>query len=198
VAKARKSPGVDVTIAGFTPAQWKQHQDTDEDWTERLDGASEAAVRDVVQALEHADATVRALACNLAYALGVAGLGDHAPAAVERLAVMAQDDKVKVRNRARIVHETLATELERTAILREHPWLSGFDPAALPQAIAALDDARPLVRLQTYLWWANASEIPSAARADALTKLAASATRETDDVARRAAEIAHAVLRGGS
>src|SRR5687767_1125022 len=117
--------------------------DADEDWTERLEGATEEHIREAIAALGNDDAAVRALACNLVYAIGVPALGDHAPEAVERLAALASGDgNAKVRNRARIVHEGMAGELERAAIRNEFPWLAAFAEDALPKAVAALDDAR--------------------------------------------------------
>jgi hypothetical protein len=198
VAKPRKESTSNVTIAGLSPAQWKHHMDTDEDWTERVENASEAQVLEVVAALDHADADVRALACNIAYAIGVGGLGSHAQSTVTRLAALAESDpKPKVRNRARVVHEGLAGELERAAIRRELPWLAAYSEDAAPQAAAAIDDAREGVRLQVYLWWANASAIPAAIRAEVAGKLAVQAERETDELTRRAAQLAHAHVRGG-
>ena len=197
MAKPRKAPPADVSIAGFTPAEWKQHMDTDEDWTERLEGASEAKVREVIAALDHADAEVRALACSMAYAIGVSGLGQHAGTTVARLAAIAEGDpKPKVRSRARVVHEGMSGELQRATIRRELPWLTEYSEAALPQAVAALDDPRDFVRLQVYMWWANAAAIPAATRTKVADKLATLAGRETDDVTRRAAELAHAHVRG--
>lgn len=197
MAKLRRAPSADVRIAGFTPAEWKQHMDTDEDWTERLEGAPEASVLEVIAALDHADADVRALACSLAYAIGVSGLGAHADRTVARLSAIAEGDpKPKVRSRARVVHEGLAGELQRATIRRELPWLTEWSEAAVPQAVAALDDARDYVRLQVYMWWANAASIPASVRPAVADKLAQLATRETDEVTRRAAELAHAHVRG--
>jgi hypothetical protein len=131
------------------------------------------------------------------YAIGVAGLGDRAPSAVVRLAALAAGDaNNKVRNRARIVHEGLAGELERVAVRRELPWLAAFAEDALPEALAALDDPREPVRLQVYLWLANAPAIPAKVGATIADKLAAQAERETDDVTRRAAQLAYAHVRG--
>ena len=191
MAKSRKSSAPTPPIAGFTPEQWKKHMDVDEDWTERLIGASEAHVGEVLAALDDADATVRGLACNLAYALGVEGLGTRAAQAVERLATLAQSDPAKkVRTRAAVVHEGLAGALEHATIRGELPWLAGYDPDVLPAAIAAIEDARAAVRLQVYLWWANAAAIPQAARAAASDRLAARLEQETDAMTRRAAELA--------
>jgi hypothetical protein len=197
VAKAKKGSGSSVKIAGWTPDEWQAHMDADEDWTERLEGASEAKVLEAIAALDHAEASVRALACNLVYAIGVDGLGDHASRTVARLSELSQGDSaVKVRNRARIVHEGLAGEVERAAIRREMPWLSGYAENALPQATAALADPRQPVRLQVYLWWANATGVPSKARTGAAEAIAAALDAETDEVTHRAAQIALAHLRG--
>jgi hypothetical protein len=198
VAKSRKTSSSTEPIAGLTPEQWKHHMHTDEDWTERLEGASEASVREVVAALEHADAEVRGLACNMVYAVGVEALGEHAVNAVARLHALSQEDRnAKVRNRARIVHEGIAGELERIQIRRELPWLAAFSEDALPRAAAAIDDTRDAVRLQVYLWWANATAIPAAMRTEVADKIAARAERETDEVTRRAAQLAHAHVRAG-
>lgn len=198
MAKPRSSATSTEVIAGFTSAQWKQHMDTDEDWTERLEGVDQAAVREVVAALGHADAELRILACNLAYAIGVDGLGPHAGEAVTTLeALAAKDTKPKVRSRARLVHEGLAGDLERAAIRRELPWLGGHSEAAIPAAIAAMDDPRPTVRLQVYLWWSNAKAVPAEAARAVAAKLAAVIDRETDPVTRRAAELARANVAGG-
>lgn len=197
MAKPRKPSAPAAAIAGFTPAEWKQHMDTDEDWTERLEGAPEPSVREVIGALDHEGADVRALACNLAYALGVDGLGAHADAAVERLAALAQGDKnAKVRSRARLVHESLAGELERAAVRRELPWLAAFDPSATDAAFAAGEDPRDAVRLQVYLWWANATTLDPQTAAKATKALKAAVDRESDPVLRQAGEIALARLRG--
>ncbi|MBX7080936.1 MAG: hypothetical protein K1X88_17185 [Nannocystaceae bacterium] len=194
---AKKTPSASVTIAGFTVEQWKQHMDEDEDWTERLEDAPDARVAEVVAALDHADADVRGLACNLAYALGVEGLRGHAEAAVERLANLSRSDpKPKVKSRARVVHETLAADLQRAAIRRELPWLGAWDPAAVPAAIAALQDPREAVRVQVYLWWSNAGTVPASARGDAATALRRAAERETDATARHLASLAVAALGG--
>jgi hypothetical protein len=165
--------------------------DADEDWTERLEGASEEHIREAIAALGNDDAGVRALACNLVYAIGVPALGEHAPGAVERLAALASSDgNARVRNRARIVHEGMAGELERASIRTEFPWLAEFAEDALPKAVAALDDTRESVRLQVYMWWCNAGTIPAAIRKSAADKLGALAGRETDEVTRRAAQLA--------
>lgn len=198
MAKPRSSATSTEVIAGFTPAQWKQHMDTDEDWTERLEGIGEAAVREVVAALGHADAELRILACNLAYAIGVDGLGAHAAEVVTTLeALAAKDGKPKVRTRARLVHEGLAGDLERAAIRRELPWLGGYSEAAIPAAIAAIEDPRPAVRLQVYLWWSNAKAVPAEVGRAVAAKLAAAIDRESDPVTRRAAELARANVAGG-
>ena len=84
----------------------------------------------------------------------------------------------------------MAGELERASIRNEFPWLAAFDEDALPKAVAALDDARESVRLQVYMWWCNAGTIPAAIRKGAADKLGALAGRETDDVTRRAAQLA--------
>jgi hypothetical protein len=171
--------------------------DTDEDWTERLENASESQVREAIAALEHGDAEVRALACNLVYAIGIEGLGANAQSTIARLAALAQSDaKAKVKNRARIVHEGLAGDLQRAEIRRELPWLAAYAKDAWPKAVGALDDARVAVRLQVYLWWTNAPQIPADVRASAAAKLAAQCERETDDVTRRAAQLALAQVRG--
>ncbi len=191
MGKTRKSSAFSSTIAGFTPEQWKQHMDTDEEWTDRLTGVADAQVLEIVAALEHGDAAVRGLACNLAYALGVEGLGARAPEAVERLATLAQSDPVaKVKKHAGIVHEGLAGALERATMRREMPWLAGYDPDVVPAAISAIDDARASVRLQVYLWWANAPTIPDDARAAAEDRLVARIAQENDPMTRRAAELA--------
>jgi hypothetical protein len=197
VAKAKKGSGSSVTIAGWTPDEWQAHMDADEDWTERLEGASEPKVLEAIAALDHGEASVRALACNLVYAIGIEGLGEHASRTVARLFELAHGDSaVKVRNRARIVHEGLAGELERAAIRREMPWLSAYSEHALPKATAGLADPRQPVRLQVYLWWANATGVPSKARAAAIEAIAAALDAETDEITHRAAQIALAHLRG--
>lgn len=198
MGKARKGSGSSETIAGWTPDEWQSHMNVDEDWTERLEGASEAKVLEAITALEHPDAKVRALACNLVYAIGVEGLGEHAARTVARLHALAQGDSVaKVRNRARIVHEGMAGEVERAAIRREMPWLSAYAEHALPQATAALADARQSVRLQVYLWWANATSVPTKIRTSVGDTIAAQLDAETDEVTHQAAQIALAHLRGG-
>lgn len=194
---AKAASGSSVTIAGFTVAEWKKHMDTDEDWTERLEHANDTSVREVVGALDHEDVEVRGLACNMVYAIGIEALGTHAQATVDKLAALAErDSKPKIRNRARVVHEGLAGELERATIRRDLPWLAEYSEAAVPKAVAAIDDARAPVRLQVYLWLANAGAIPADARATLATKLGAQIERETDDVTRRAAEIALAHVKG--
>lgn len=197
MAKAKNPPSAVAPIAGLLPVQWKHHMDTDEDWTERLENVGEAGVGEVIAALDHGDAEIRALACSLAYAIGVAGLGAHAARTVARVAELADGDpKPKVRNRARTVHEGLAGEMQRVAIHRELPWLAGYTEAALPHATAALDDPRAAVRLQVYLWWINAAAVPADTRKIVADKLAALIDRETDAIARRAAQLACAQLRG--
>jgi F0F1-type ATP synthase membrane subunit c/vacuolar-type H+-ATPase subunit K len=198
MAKSRKTSSAPLTIAGLTTDQWKHHMDVDEDWTERLEGIGEPAVREVLGALEHADADVRALAASLAYGIGAAGLGGHAAGVVARLADVAErDPKAKVRNRARVVHESLAGEVERAAIRREHPWLEAYASEALSAAEAAIDDPREAVRLQVYLWWTSAVAVSPEVRPVIVAKLAAGVERETDDVVRRAAQLAHAHLAAG-
>ncbi len=191
MANAKQSTTVAVSIAGFTPEQWKQHMDTDEDWTERLDGVGEAAVREVLVALQHAEADVRALACNLVYAIGIDGLGGHANEAVELLAkLVAGESKAKVKARARMVHDSMAEELSRVTIRREMPWLASYAAAALPAAIGALADERPAVRLQVYVWLSNAGAIGAEHRAVLVGRLEAAVGRETDAISKRAAELA--------
>ncbi len=194
---AKKPPPSSVTIAGFTPAQWKQHMDEDEDWTERLEDASADRVAEVVAALAHADAEVRGLACNLAYALGADGLGAHADAAVRQLASLASGDpKPKVKSRARLVHETLAADLQRARIRRELPWLAAWDPEQVAAATAALGDGRDAVRLQVYLWFSNAGATPPTVRAAAATALRAAAGKEQDPTLRHAVSLAIAAMGG--
>ena len=196
--KPRK-PAADVTdtIAGFTPAMWKKHMDTDEDWTERLEGAPEASVREVVDALGHTSAEVSGLACNLVYALGVTGLGTHVSEAIVRLATLRDGDRqAKVRSRAKIVHESLAGEVERAAIRRALPWLAAFDPAAVPAATRALDDGSDAARLQVYLWWANTEGLDANARASALEALETRAATEVEPLLKQAAAIAMGRVRG--
>lgn len=190
---ARKSDS--VPLAGFTVAEWKHHMDHDEDWSERLDGADDAIVREIVDALRHTDAAVRALACNLVYGLGVSGLGVHATSAVETLGNLGEDKDKKVRTRARLVHETLASELARANVQAEFPWLQAYDPGAHGAALAALDDTRDEVRLQTCLWWAHAADVPSDVGSTVADKLSALIARESDDVRRRAAELAQLAVR---
>lgn len=184
-------------LVGFTVAEWKQHMDTDEDWTERLEGAGAAATSEVIDALAHADADVRLLACNLVYALGVTGLGDAAATAVTRTAELAaRETKAKIRSRARLVHETLSADLQRAQIRREFPWLTGFSADALAGATAALDDPREPVRLQVYVWWANAGAVGAATREVIAGRLIAAVARESDPLTRRAAELALSHVRG--
>jgi hypothetical protein len=196
MAKARGKADDTVAVAGFTVAQWKHHMDHDEDWTERLDGAGDAVVAEIVGALGHAEPNVRALACNLVYAVGVRGLGGRAAVAIEQLGELAASDKnKKVRTRAGLVHESMASELQRANIRQELAWLDGYDPAAHPQALEAIADPRDEVRLQTYLWWANVSGVPGDVGRDAVAKLMRQVECETDDLRRRAAEIARDHLR---
>lgn len=197
MAKPKTPAAAAAPIAGATPVQWKHHMDTDEDWTERLDGIGDAAVLEVIAALDHGDAEVRALACSLSYAIGVAGLGEHAEHTVARLAALAGGDpKAKVRNRARTVHEGLHGELQRVALHRELPWLARYAEAAVPQAIAALADPRAAVRLQVYLWWTHAAALPAELRTTVADRLAGQIDRETDAITRRAAQLACDHLRG--
>lgn len=193
----KPSEAADVMLAGFTVEQWKQHMDQDEDWTERIEGADAASVQGVVEALAHAHADVRLLACNLIYALGADGLGAHGDAAVARLAELAANEpKVKVRTRARLVHEAVAQAQLRAAIHREFPWLRDTSGDAAVQALAALDDARAPVRLHVYLWWVNAAKPATASRTAAAQKLAALVERETEPELRHAASLALARVRG--
>lgn len=203
MAKAAKSPASrdaatpTVKLAGFTPAEWKQHMDVDEDWTERLEGASAATVAEIVAALDHGDGEVRLLACNLVYALGLDGLADATTDAIARVGALASGEtKAKIRARARLVHESLSADLQRAQIRRELPWLAGFSADAIAAATAAIDDPRDTVRVQVYVWWANAGAVPAAARGGIADKLAAAAGRETDPIAKRAAELAQAHVRG--
>lgn len=187
-----------IQLAGFTVAEWKQHMDVDEDWTERLEGTSPAAIDEIIAALAHTEADVRLLACNLVYALGVAGLGDAATHAVAKVGELAgRETKARIRSRARLVHESLSNDLQRAGILREMPWLVGFSADALPAAAAAIDDGREAVRLQVYVWWANAGAVGLSVREAVTPKLAAAIGAETDPLVRRAAELALAHLRGG-
>lgn len=191
MAKAKQSAAASVPIAGFTPDEWKQHMDTDEDWTERLDGVGEPAIREVLAALQHADVDVRALACNLVYAIGIDGLGAHASEAVDVLAkLVASEGKAKVKARARMIHDSMAEELLRATIRRDMPWLASYAADAVPAATAALLDERAAVRLQVYVWITNAGAIPAAHRPALLERLQGASGRETDPVSKRAAELA--------
>lgn len=196
VASTDRSSRDATTLVGFTVAEWKQHMDVDEDWTERLEGATPEATDEVIAALGHTDADVRLLACNLVYALGIAGLGDAAATAVARVGELAaRETKSKIRSRARLVHESLTSDLQRAQINRELPWLTGFSASAIADATTALDDSREAVRLQVYVWWANAGAVPAAAREVVAVKLAAAIAKENDPLTRRAAELALAHMR---
>lgn len=193
----KPSEAADVMLAGFTVEQWKQHMDQDEDWTERIEGADAASVRGIVEALAHANADVRLLACNLIYALGADGLGAQGDVAVTRLAELAANEpKVKLRTRARLVHEAVAQAQQRAAIHREFPWLGDSSGDAAAQALAALDDARARVRLHVYLWWVNAAKPATASRTAAAQKLAGLVERESEPELRQAASLALARVRG--
>jgi hypothetical protein len=89
----------------------------------------------------------------------------------------------------------MASELQRANIRQELAWLDGYDPAAHAQALEAIADQRDEVRLQTYLWWANVPGVPGDVAGDAVAKLTRQVECETDELRRRAAEIAADHLR---
>jgi hypothetical protein len=98
-------PG-ELTIGLQTIAQWRYQMKFTE-WSAMLDGASEATVREVIAALGHADAETRRVACKLAGALGVAGLGKNLIACCGRLRALAEldpDDHVRACAREVLVY----------------------------------------------------------------------------------------------
>lgn len=111
----KRKPG-EMTIAGWTLAQLTHMIEHETDWEVLLEGAGEERAGEAVDALDHPDAAVRAIACQLVDAFGTYELGKRAPEAVERLRLLVRDETDDgVRAAARAAHEGLAAAVERAA-----------------------------------------------------------------------------------
>jgi hypothetical protein len=181
-------PG-ELTLARWTIAQWLYLMRSS-DWSVMIDGAGDETVTEVLAALDHRDAKVRAVACKLVGAMGTYSLKQRGNACVARLGALAAGDPDKrVRAEAKQVAADLAEQIEREAIRAEFPWITNFRSDAVTTALAALDDPRPAVRLEVASWFAHAWELTASVRRKALVKLTRLAERATDKSTRQ-------VLRG--
>ncbi len=114
---ARKSPKAkqgELTIGGFTIAQWKHEMKYDGDWSVLLDGASEQTAAAALEALAHEDWDVREVACRLVDVMSIYGYpDDKASDALARLrAVATSDSHKKVRTAAQKAAHELAEAIE--------------------------------------------------------------------------------------
>lgn len=164
--KAPEAKAGEQKIGSWTIRQWKHMIEHESDWTVLLDGAGEAAAKEVLANLDDKQADVRAVACNLLRAIGYIGdsgfgLGKLASSTLERLRdLAARDPEAKVRAAATETADDLAESIQMYAIRAEFPWMSNYTETGLEPALAALDDEREAVRSYVVSWWMCAWEVP--------------------------------------
>ncbi len=159
----------EAMIWDWSVSQWQQMVRQDGDWYALLDGVGRKTIDQILAICADDDAKVRLLAVTMLERVSYYDLKNEKrlKRALAVLDKLAGDRSKKVSAVAIGVREDLVRSGESEAVRAEFPWLLNYDETHVKEALALLDEDRPLVHRYIYHWFdhgiMNREKLPKAA-----------------------------------
>ncbi len=145
----------EAMISLWSVSQWLQMMRRGNDWHILLDGVGAESIDDILDLCTDDDAKVRLLGATMLDHVGhyTLNAAERLAPALATLETLAGDRSKKVRAAAIEARDGIVASGEAVAAKAEFPWLLNYYERYVNEALALLDEERPVIHRHIYYWF---------------------------------------------